>query len=539
MTVAALGAGLLAMAILFAMRTPTARGQQADDTAAAAAPATGAATTGTTTPGSGDQPTATRPSSTLTVGVGRSTLITAPLPTKTVSIGDPRIADVQILSPTQLLISGKGVGTTDLVLFDANGRAEQLEVLVAADGPGTLAELRRVFPDANLDIRQSRDTLVISGKLARVEDADRLKKFMDSSGAKYVDMTTLAGVQQVQIKVTVAEANRTAIRALGVNAFFGGTNVAGGITPGPDLGGAINSATFDTAGNLLSAPSNPANTLFALFPNSDIAVFIQALAENEYLRVLSEPTLVALSGEEASFLAGGEFPIPVVQGSASTTGGVSVSVDYKKFGVQLKFRPTVTGEGNIRLHVAPEVSELSNVGAVTLQGFNIPGIATRRAETTVELKSGQTFGLAGLISQSTQARSSRVPALGDLPIIGALFRSVRYKQGDTELVLLVTASLVEPVSLARRPPLPGQFHVVPNDWEVYSLGRIQGQGAPTMTSADKDWLREKGLDRLRGPGAWVSYDNRSAVSGASNKTSNVPAPAAAAAGGGATRGGQR
>jgi pilus assembly protein CpaC len=338
-------------------------------------------------------------------------------------------------------------------------------------------------------------------------------------------MTTLAGPQQVQIKITVAEANRTAIRALGVNAFFGGSQVAGGITPGPDVGGALNQATFGLDGALTSSNINSANTLFALFPNSDIAVFVQALAENEYLRVLSEPTLVALSGEEASFLAGGEFPIPVVQGSASTTGGVSVSVDYKKFGVQLKFRPTVTGEGNIRLHVAPEVSELSNVGAVTLQGFNIPGVATRRAETTVELKSGQTFGLAGLINQSTQARSSRVPGLGDLPVIGALFRSVRYKQGDTELVLLVTASLVEPVSLAKKPPVPGQFHVVPNDWEVYALGRNEGKGQPTMSASDKQWLRDRGLDRLKGPGAWVSYDARSAVSAAPNKPTNVPPPA--------------
>jgi pilus assembly protein CpaC len=466
----------------------------------------------------------------LTVGIGRSTLITAPLPTKTVSIGDPKIADVQILSPTPLLISGKGVGTTDLVLFDANGRAEQLEVLVAADGPGTLAELRRVFPEAALDVRQSRDTLVVSGKLARIEDAERFKKFMDASGARYVDMTTLAGPQQVQIKITVAEANRTAIRALGVNAFFGGSQVGGGIQPGPDVGGALNPTDFALNGPVDALTINQNTTLFTIFPNSNFAVFVQALAENQFLRVLAEPSLVALSGEEASFLAGGEFPIPVVQGSASTTGGVSVSIDYKKFGVQLKFRPTVTGEGNIRLHVAPEVSDLSNIGAVTLQGFNIPGIATRRAETTVELKSGQTFGLAGLISQSTQARSSRIPALGDLPVIGALFRSVRYKQGDTELVLLVTASLVEPVSLAKKPPLPGQFHVVPNDWEVYALGRNEGKGAPTMSTDDKQWLRERGLDRLKGPGAWVSYDSRSAVSAAPNKPTSAPPPSATSSG---------
>ena len=203
---------------------------------------------------------------------------------------------------------------------------------------------------------------------------------------------------------------------------------------------------------------------------------MQALAENQYLRVLAEPSLVALSGEEANFLAGGEFPIPVVQGAGVSTSGTSLSIEYKKFGVQLKFRPTVAGDGTIRLHVAPEVSELSNIGAIVLQGFSIPGLLTRRAETTVELKSGQTFGMAGLISQSTQARSSRVPGLGDLPVLGALFRSVRYQQGDTELVVLVTASLVEPLSLAERPPVPAEFHVVPNDWEVYSLGRVEGRG---------------------------------------------------------------
>jgi pilus assembly protein CpaC len=463
----------------------------------------------------------------MTVGVGRSSLITAPLRTKTVSIGDPKIADVQILSPTQLLISGKSVGTTDMVLFDENGRAEQLEVLVAADAAAALAELHRAFPDSNLDVRQSRDTLVVSGKMARIEDAERLKKFMDSTGAKYVDMTTLAGVQQVQIKVTVAEANRTAVRALGINAFFGGSQVGGGITPGPDVGGALNPTDFALNGPVSPLTINQSTTLFTVFPNSNIAVFLQALAENQYLRVLSEPTLVALSGEEASFLAGGEFPIPVVQGSASTTGGVSVSITYKKFGVQLKFRPTVTGEGTIRLHVAPEVSQLSNVGAVTLQGFNIPGIATRRAETTIELRSGQTFGLAGLIDQTTQARSSRVPGLGDLPVIGAIFRSVRYQEGDTELLLLVTASLVEPVSLAKKSPLPGQFHVRPNDWEVYALGRSEGRGAAAMTPDDKEWLRTRGLDRLRGPGAWVSYNDRAAVAAAPNKPTDAPAPAAA------------
>jgi pilus assembly protein CpaC len=458
--------------------------------------------------------TATRKTSTLAVGVGRSSLITAPLPTKTVSIGDPKIADVQILSPTQLLISGKGVGTTDLILFDANGQAEQLEVLVAADGAGALAELRRLFPDSDIDVRQSRDTLVVSGKLARIEDGERLKKFMDTSGVKWVDMTTLAGVQQVQIKITIAEANRVAIRALAINVgysdgrSFGASNI--------DLG-QFGLATVDQVHVFGDKDPTNAITLFgrAFVGDTLIEAFLAALAENQYLRVLAEPSLVALSGEEANFLAGGEFPIPVVQGTGSTAGGgTAVTIEYKTFGVQLHFRPTVTGEGNIRLHVAPEVSELSNEGAVTLQGFSIPGLNTRRAETTLELKSGQSFGMAGLISQSTQAKSSRVPGLGDIPVIGSMFRSVRYQQGDTELLVVVTAALVEPLSVATRPPVPSQFHAAPNDWEVYGLAHVEGSAAPQMTPADKQWLRDRGLDRLKGPGAWVTFDTKDAVTAA-------------------------
>ncbi len=460
---------------------------------------------------------ASRPGSKLNVGIGRSSLIKSPLPAKTVTISDPKIADVQILSPTQLLIAGKAPGTTDLVVFDAQGQAEQLEIVVSADRTGVLGELQGLFPGSKLALHQSRDTLVITGVLPHVDDVTRLRKYMDLSGMKYADMTTIPGVQQVQIKVMVAEANRVAIRALGINSFFGGHDFLGGSQIGPDVGGALNPISIGTDSLISPLPVNPSSSLFGVFTHSNIAVFVQALAENQYLRVLAEPNLVALSGEEASFLAGGEFPIPIVQGAGASTTGVSLSIEYKKFGVQLKFRPTVTGDGTIRLHVAPEVSELSNTGAITLQGFSIPGLLTRRAETTVELKSGQSFGMAGLISQSTQARSSRVPGLGDLPVLGSLFRSVRYKQGNTELVLLVTASLVEPTSAAERPPVPSQFYVEPNDWELYALGRTEGAGSPRIAARDAEWLKKSGLDRLRGPGAWASYESRGAVGAADTK----------------------
>ncbi|HAU38151.1 MAG TPA: hypothetical protein DCX07_10615 [Phycisphaerales bacterium] len=267
-------------------------------------------------------------------------------------------------------------------------------------------------------------------------------------------------------------------------------------------------------------------TLFAGFPKIDLEVFLQALSENQYLRVLAEPNLVALSGQEASFLAGGEYPIPVVQGS-TTGGGTSISVEYREFGVRLQFRPTVLGENGIRLYVAPEVSELSDVGAVQIQGFRIPSVVTRKAATTLELKSGQSFAMAGLIRRSTSARTSRVPGLGDLPILGSLFRSVRYELGETELVVLVTAELVEPLDVdIQKQPVPGDFHIEPNDWELYAFGKIEGDLESRIKSDPPAWVAQHRLQRLKGPGAWVRYTQPRAYSraGEPNQSKLPPTP---------------
>jgi pilus assembly protein CpaC len=245
-------------------------------------------------------------------------------------------------------------------------------------------------------------------------------------------------------------------------------------------------------------------TIFAGVPRADFEIFIQALAENQYMRLLANPTLVALSGEEASFLAGGEFPIPIVQGSSG--GSNSISIQYKEYGVRVTFRPVVLGDGTIRLNTAPEVSNLSDVGAVTISGFRVPALVSRKAETTLELNSGQTFAMAGLLQNTTEALNSRVPGLGDLPILGPLFRSVRYQKKETELVILVTASLVEPMSLAEVPPLPGFLHSDPNDWEFYLEGRLEGKEPAKIGSHDAEWLKQMNLDRLKGPGAWDSYN---------------------------------
>jgi len=452
---------------------------------------------------------------------GHATLIHSSSPIKEVSLTDPKIADVRVVNPTQLMISGKNVGSTDLIIWSDNGQASQAAVIVGVDQAALRIELARMLPTAKLKIDMSNDVLVVSGKLDRAEDAQGLHRFLDTAQVKYLDMTSLSGVQQVQIKVTVAEASRVAIRALGINAVQSGGSFFGGSTIGADGGGPLNPISIGAASGasatgarvpftfLSDTTVSPAATLFGGFPDANLELFVQALEENQYMRVLAEPNLVALSGQEASFLAGGEFPIPVVQGGGGggTGSGVSISIEYKDFGVRLRFVPTVLGDGRIRLHVAPEVSELSTgTGSVEIQGFNIPAILTRRAETTIELCNGQSFAMGGLISQETSSRSSQVPGLGDLPVIGSLFRSVRYQQQDTELVLLVTASLVEPGAHKLDGVVPGSLHKSPDDWELYALGRIEGRTAGKLSPADAEMLRQSGLGRLRGPGAWAGYE---------------------------------
>jgi len=440
------------------------------------------------------------------IAVGRSTVIQSPVPITRASVTDPKIADLQVVSPTQVLVSGKGVGATDLVLWGPHGEAHSVPISVGVDQAAIRAELANLLPNAKLDARLSNNVAVITGVLSRAEDADSLHRYLDASAIRYVDMTTVPGLRQVQIKVMIAEASRTAIRTLGINAgyfdgkSFGASNVGLNqftLAPNPD-----GLSTF------ADTPPISSVTLFGrgFIGRTTLEAFVAAMVDNQYMRVLAEPTLVAKSGQEASFLAGGEFPIPVVQSVG--TGSTSISIEYKDFGVQLHFHPTVLGDNRILLKVAPEVSELSSgPGSVEIQGFSVPAILTRRAETTLEMNSGQTFAMAGLISQETQAHSQSVPGLGDLPILGSLFRSVRYEQGDTELVLLVTASLVERESMANNPPVPGGAHIAPNDWELYALGRLEGQQKNILSPADARWMQEAGFGNLRGPGAWATYQS--------------------------------
>ncbi len=448
----------------------------------------------------------------LELGVGRSKAIHTPWTIRQVSVANPNIADVQVIDPDTVLIVGNSIGSTDLIVWSDDTEVWATQIRVEINLRKVNAELAEFFPGTSLEVTKSLDVYFVKGVLERAEQVEQLHRFLETTGIKYVDLTKLAGLQQVQIQVRVAEVNRVAVRTMVVNAFHTTDDFFGAASIGSATGGAFNPVSIGPLGGTAAGSNipfvftndvgvSPLVNLLAGFPESDLEFFVNALVENQYLRILAEPNLVALSGEEASFLAGGEFPIPIVQGS-SAGGGTSITITYKEFGVRLIFRPTVLGGGTIRLYVAPEVSELSDIGAVEIEGFRVPSVLTRRAATTLELKSGQTFAMAGLLSQNNNARKSRVPLLGDLPILGSLFRSISYQSGESELVVLVTATLVEPLSDKGVQPLPGDLYVPPNDWEFFLQGRIEGNVWEKTSPDHGARLNVGALKRLKGPGAW-------------------------------------
>ena len=417
-----------------------------------------------------------------------------------------------------------GVGSADQATPNAKGTKQSKDAALpiyssplAKQAKQLESKLCRIF-SVDIQIEEVDGTLALHGTMPDLTTATLIRNFMTGSGMKWVDLSRIAGVQQVQLRVRIAEASRSALRELafgavsGGNSFFGGYQAPGGsspfqpvsISPGAQQAtGATGLGNTTTAGSSVNQanfgfdknPVSSAVTLFGGVPGSDLEFYIQALSENKYVRLLAEPNLVAISGERATFLVGGSFPIPVVQNSGASS---AVTIEYKEFGVRLNFRPEVLGQGRIRLEVAPEVSELSEIGSLRQNGFTIPSVITRRSSTTVELGSGQSFAMAGLLRSKEQGRVSKVPILGDIPVLGVLFRSVRYEEDQTELVVMVTAELVEPLDNGTVRPMPGELHETPNDWELFMEGSLTG-----ATKAGKPLARLKvlGLEGLRGPGA--------------------------------------
>ena len=509
----------------------------------------------------------------ITLLAGASTLVSTDSRVEMVVVSDPAVADATPVSANEVMILARAPGLTDILFKLESGDIRWRKLRVGLDDAdlesrlrgatgsdldveaiGAMVTVRGTLPNAasqdvlkrfmdstgmkwvdmtsvagveadlrdrlrrlfgvDLEVEDVAGTIAVRGTLPDVATAGLVSRFMASTGLKWVDATRIAGVQQVQLRVRIAEASRTALRQLAFGAIVGG-NVFGGyqepggspfqpVSIGPDPNKSIKSGEFvwgGTQGGANTAVAG-ATTLFGGVASANLEVYIQALTENRYVRLLAEPNLVAVSGQQATFLVGGEFPIPIVQGSV-VGGGSTITIEYKEYGVRLNFRPEVIGDGRIRLEVAPEVSELSQIGALRQNGFTIPSLTTRRSSTTVELGSGQSFAMAGLLRSTDQGSVAKVPVLGDIPGLGVLFRSVRFEQQQTELVVMVTADLVEPLDDGRERPMPGDLTEAPNDWELFVEGSLFGA---SKVGNPLSRLKSLGLDGLKGPGAWRRPD---------------------------------
>ncbi|MBV7265861.1 type II and III secretion system protein family protein [Erythrobacter ani] len=385
----------------------------------------------------------------LEVAINKSQVVTSDVPIEKAMIGNSEIADVLPISESSVYVLGKTMGTTSLTLYDrSNTVIAVMDISVGPDSVGIRKQIEALIPGQSIDVGLSNGSVVLSGMVSDAGAAARASRIAEAfAGEKVINLITVGGSQQVMLEVRFAEVSRTVGEELGAGGFLsdndgdflgaigGGASATPGVTGGTQLG--------------IGAVTESFGIFQALFNIGDINVeaFLDTLESKGLSKTLAEPTLVALTGERASFLAGGEFPVPVVQGGGGLGGGASnaITVEFKPFGVSLGFTPTVLGDNVINLVVEPEVSSIDSSASLTLNGITIPGLQTRRASTTIELRDGESFALAGLLSTDFETNISQLPILGSLPIIGSLFRSTRYQKGETELLIIVTPRLVKPI----------------------------------------------------------------------------------------------
>ncbi|WP_260482898.1 type II and III secretion system protein family protein [Sphingomicrobium flavum] len=420
----------------------------------------------------------------LAVPVNKSQVLRADRPFAKALIGNSAIADVLPLSDQSLYVLGKSMGTTSLTLYDSSNRLiAVVDVMVGPDVTGLKRQLSQLLPSDNVGARMVNDSIVLEGIVSSAVAADRAMQIADTyAPGRVVNLMSIGSSQQVMLEVRFSEVNRNAVKELGTGFF---------ISDNDQYGAAVGdgASVFDRgnpAGVALDQVSGAYAAItgsFTLF-GQNVAASLDALERKGVATTLAEPTLVALSGETASFLAGGEFPIPVAQ-SGSADGGVSaISVQFKQFGVGLNFTPTVLADGVINMIVAPEVSSIDPSASVAVNGIVVPGLRTRRAMTTVELRDGQSFALAGLISTDFSDTVRQFPVLGSIPIIGSLFRSTDYSRRDTELVIVVTPRLVRPLP-AGSYKLPTDRATPPDELDLFLLGKTDGAVPPISAPGEK------------------------------------------------------
>ena len=399
---------------------------------------------------------------------GKGTLIRLPRPAGTVFIANPDVADVQIKSPSLIYLNAKAPGETVLYAVDGEDRILlNAPVRVEHDLSRVRHSVNALAPGENVSVDSVDNAIVLSGNVSTAGRAEKLQSLAAAIASEtkgsVVNRMAVATPNQVNLQVKVAEVNRTVLKSLGFNLTKPNGNITFQ-TQNPFTGGQItntNIFNFLVGGH-----------------NGQILATLDALAQEGLVTVLAEPNLTASNGQPASFHAGGEFPIPVATSPNTATGITTITVVFKEFGVRLQFTPTIVDANHVILRVRPEVSELSTAGAVTINNFSIPALTVRRAETTVELGSGESFALAGLLRNTTTQNVSKVPGLGDLPILGQLFRSEQFQRNETELVIIVTPYLVKPAETATALALPTDGFQAPHDIQRVVNGDMGRQTLP-------------------------------------------------------------
>ncbi len=404
------------------------------------------------------------------VPISRSELIEVPVEMGEVIVANPSVADVYVHGKNKVSIIGKGLGTTSIRIFDPESKLiRAVDVVVGYDLPAIRKALKEFLPYEAIGVEMVNTNIALTGQVSSISSADKALKIVnefvapafattentpaagDAGGAegftsKIINLMSVTAGQQVMLRVRVGEMRRTALKNLGVNlqAINNGADTVFSVATGGGLDAFVNGSAlgFGTFTANLEGDSAPRGLVSGTYLNSSgngVSGMLEALERDGLFKVLAEPNLVAMSGEKAQFLAGGEFPIPVQAEEGQ------ISIEFKPFGVSVNFLPIVLSESRIRVQVEPEVSEITDEGAIIINNIQIPALSTRRAKTTVELSPGESFMIAGLILDEMQSSIEQLPGLSEVPILSALFRSTAYQREETELVLAITPYLVDPM----------------------------------------------------------------------------------------------
>jgi pilus assembly protein CpaC len=404
------------------------------------------------------------------VGVHKGTLLRLSQPAATVFVADPAVADVESRSQKSLFIYGKKVGTTTLMVLDENEKPLiNATIQVTYDQVQLDALLKRIAPDANVTVSSVPGGIILEGSVEDPKQAEDIQNVAEKFlGEKETVLNRIAvtAPTQVNLRVRFAEVSKEVVRALGIS--WQATDLTG-----------------STRFNIQTLDSDIANRVIAFSQQIgpvDLQAAIDALETEGLVSLLAEPNLTAISGETASFLAGGEFPIPVSVDN-NDDGSGTIGIEFKSYGVSLAFTPTVLAGDRISLHLRPEVSELSETGAIILEGFRIPGLVTRRADTTIELASGQSFVIGGLMQNRQANTIDKIPGLSDVPILGKLFQSRNYQNNETELVIIATPYLVKPIGAGKKPLAPTDRPMSDYQFENLLQRKLANSGAEPNVKA--------------------------------------------------------